>query len=1085
MSPRSLIVTCLFWAAIPTILHAATRIAIIAPEPSEAIQKAVAIAEVKLSDDRSLQLVERQQIRQFLSEQAASLGGIIQADKAVAAGRILSADLLAAVESDPKSPAVAGLVIFDAATGVRYHDSALIPGDGEKTATTIASAIASAAAKRLQAGRGLHTVCLLSVRNADMPRSMDGLCDAAGRLFLRELPASPSVAVLERSRLEQINKERAIAPQAANSNLLASLVTADLDLARDGAASTRGNVVLTDSQGKTLARVSAASGTDEAAKLTHALAEAVANSLKAAPPAGAPDAKAEAARFYREAVLLAEHRDFIRALPPAEAAHALDPGDLVSHALLASVLVDCGDSIFKSQWYSGPTPHEMPLVPKTRPDDILPWLQRGTEMMLGVGLQRAQATPRISQAVHPHLRRCIRTLDQHLGSVFAIQRGPRIAEVPPGPQFASLLALIRRYQLEVEHPEALAELSQTNAFSPYCRHMGSLLDGSQWLFSRDAHEWTSDMAVLVEEFLREYDKRPPSEAEMGADVLHITAIGWRKRGNYFGNLGRRSQWDLDAGDYERLKSLAAKMLAHADLRVQAYGQLFRTALDVDRAKSAAAMRDIVAEFFRYMKPRTIDPKTDNNQRMRCYGMMLDATALLDKTELRGTLDINLLEFMLSQNDLFDQVANRVLMGVPDRPALIGRDDPRRAVLAAQILAVLDSPQHRLVYTAGRELRSLCESAVSTTRPTGVIRTNAPGVPQYHRLADVIDAESGMQWIIEPVLNGQDLYAVGLTPAPNRQQHELRLLRFILPDGRLEQLGRLPDFGTVKSAFISKPRIESRSGQPNPCATAACFLDGHYYLATIDCGVVVFSTTDAAPVTINARNGLPSACISAIAALDGKVYAGAGKPSIEGYLLALDPKSHACDVLASSLRKEKRSPFDDGGPFAVKSITPDPPRHRLLLAIERRGTGSEISGLWEFVPRTGQWRCLLPIEVKTILSPNGTSGISTGIEGACGIDVDRILVASSLSKRFFDLKRDQPEPLLFKYDPYNPVVLMDGWLWGVRVGPGDLCRRCLATGEQQILPKPRELGRTYRPRYLLPAGAGRLITGDSFGLFVID
>ena len=1088
MLPRSVIIACLLCAGFPSLVPAATRVAILAPQPSDAIQKAVILAEVKLSDDRSLQLVERQQIQQVLSEQAASLSGIILAEKAVAVGKILAADLLAAVESDPKAPDLMGLVVFDAATGVRYHDAAIAPGDGEKTAAAIASAITSAAAKRQQVGIDLRTICVLSVRNADMPRSMDGLCDAAGRMFQRELVGSPSVALLERGRLEQITKERAVAIQAAGGNLLASLITADLELARDGAAGTRGTLILTDSQGKVLGKVSATAPKEDVAKLSRALAEAVAKSLKAAPPAGAPDTKAEAARFYREAVLLADHTDFVRALPPAEAAHALEPGNLVYHAMLARVLLDVGDTIFKSQWYAGPQAQNVPVVPKTRPDNILPWIQRGTEMLLDVGLHRAQATPQVREAVNPHLRRCTHTLDLHIGSVFAIGRVGRDAEVPPSPEFADLLALVRHYRLDVEHAEALAELSKTGSFYPYCRHMGSLMEDTQWLFSRDAHEWTSDMVVLGGEFLREFAKRPPREAELGNDVLHIAAIGWRKWGNHFSNLGRRDQWDLDAGDHMRLQGLADKLLAHPEPGVHAYGQLLRTTIDVDRGHSATAKRDHIAEFFRYMKPRITDPKADNGQRLRGYGMMLDAAALLDKTELRGSLNVELLEFMLAQNDLFDQVANRVLTDVLFRPAAVGRDDPSRPILAAKILAVLDSPQHRLVATSGQGLRWLCESALPTTRPANASSLATPGGPRYQRLIDVIEAKSGIQWIIEPILEGQNLYAVGLTPAPE-PQHDLQLLRFSLPDGRMDKLGRLPNFGVAGRGYSPKWPVESRSGQSNPCATAACFLDGRYYLATIEGGIVVFPTTGAAPGVITARNGLPSERMSAIAALEGKVYAGAGKQSmdgsVEGYVVAIDPKDQTCNVLASSLRKDKRSPFDDGGPFTVKSITADPPRHRLLLTIERRGTGSELSGLWEFVPKTGQWRCLMPMEVKTVHAANGNNFYFTGIEGACSLDADHIMVAGSQKKLIFDLTRDRPGVTSFNYDPRNPVVLMDGWIWGASAGPGDLCRRSLAVDEKQILPKPRELGRVYHPRYLFPAGPAQLITGDGFGLFVID
>ena len=56
-------------------------------------------------------------------------------------------------------------------------------------------------AKSQRSSQDLHTVGLLSVRNADLPRLSDCICDSVRLLLERELTASPGIAVLERRRL--------------------------------------------------------------------------------------------------------------------------------------------------------------------------------------------------------------------------------------------------------------------------------------------------------------------------------------------------------------------------------------------------------------------------------------------------------------------------------------------------------------------------------------------------------------------------------------------------------------------------------------------------------------------------------------------------------------------------------------------------------------------------------------------------------------------------------------------------------------------------------------------------------------------
>src|SRR5207237_6006048 len=86
-------------------------------------------------------------------------------------------------------------------------------------------------------------------------------------------------------------------------------------------------------------------------------------------------------------------------------------------------------------------------------------------------------------------------------------------------------------------------------------------------------------------------------------------------------------------------------------------------------------------------------------------------------------------------------------------------------------------------------------------------------------------------------------------------------------------------------------------------------------------------------------------ITALALLDEKLYVGLK----DGYFVAFDPDGEHCTVLASSQRKEKLTPFDDGAAFSIPYLVADLPRRRVLFILYQ-GTPSSANrtdGLWEY------------------------------------------------------------------------------------------------------------------------------------------
>ena len=162
------------------------------------------------------------------------------------------------------------------------------------------------------------------MRNADLPRQFDSICDSVGLLLERELTASPGIAVLERRRLEQVNQERSVAPDAEGNRLLSSLRVMQLDISRDGEG-LRGTLAFVGADGARNNEIAASVPTRDPAALAHLLADKTEQYLKVPSDSTPADREAEAARFHSEYLLLLQHRDYIAAVHPLDAALALAP----------------------------------------------------------------------------------------------------------------------------------------------------------------------------------------------------------------------------------------------------------------------------------------------------------------------------------------------------------------------------------------------------------------------------------------------------------------------------------------------------------------------------------------------------------------------------------------------------------------------------------------------------------------------------------------------------------------------------------------------------------------------------------------
>ena len=291
------------------------------PKPVELLT----LTEAKLFAEKEIALVERTEIDKVLAEQ--KLSGMFDAAHAVQLGQILKADLFAVLETT-------SIVIFDAHTGLRFVDETFSEKI-ETDAKTATEAVKTAIEKRQKLAEGkLVTFGVLEVRNADFPVSRDAWCRAVAGMLERSL-LHRGGAVLERSRLQFVNKERALTGDTENS-LLASMKLIDLEFTRGETPET---FKITARIGNETFRTDGS--LDKPLDVVHKIAEQLLkdNSQESTQQEAAQMRKAESMRFRREASFLHAWKRYDDALELAEVAFALDP------AIGKKTLCDCLYSI--------------------------------------------------------------------------------------------------------------------------------------------------------------------------------------------------------------------------------------------------------------------------------------------------------------------------------------------------------------------------------------------------------------------------------------------------------------------------------------------------------------------------------------------------------------------------------------------------------------------------------------------------------------------------------------------------------------------------------------------------------------------
>jgi tetratricopeptide (TPR) repeat protein len=656
---RSLLGVACFLTPLAAPGWAAVRVALVSSRGGSEAENVLALAEVELSGRGDLVLVERREIDRLLAEGQLSLSGLVDAATAIREGKLLGADVLAVVETDPQGSQALGILAFETLSGAHLCDTALAEGDPQQAARQIARAVRAAARKYALGPAGRRTFCLVSVRNADLPLSANALCDGVGRLAERALTNSPDIVVLERKRYDLVKQELAFGqldPEAAETKLLFAVLTAEIEVRHGSGEELLASAAMATAEGKPLGTVRAKAEYRDALALADALAPQLATLMKAAPAAGLGNRREEAGRFAREAMFWYQNRQMEQAMTSLEAALALDPrSNVVLEAATEILFFAAGETL---------EPGRFLLPPRrisARPETVAAALglaERGmnaAETM--VRQQAAQGSPPLAHLLEavPNTDGSLRIREPVAGLLFSellLERFPLVEEGSTDDSLRRVAALQERYRTLCKAIDERARRAVVDRQS-YIRYTNwlSVLVRNTEVFSPTAKAWADDTAAALEAWLTLADRYGPYLNEFF--TLNTMIAGVANHSGQLDRVGYPGQWVLASPDAERLSAVFRRMAADREPTIAVLG---RAALFTSGVNWRQPLEDEVARDFQELlgraqavirHPGSGDPRTT---RVICYYALLDAIEALPAAERRRQF-ATLLDFMLDRGEL--------------------------------------------------------------------------------------------------------------------------------------------------------------------------------------------------------------------------------------------------------------------------------------------------------------------------------------------------------------------------------------------------------------------------------------------------
>jgi len=1016
-------------AVTPT--FAQTRVALVSTCGGEAGQNMLALAEAKLSTEKDIALVERTLVERVLDEQKLTRCGLSDSAQALAVGKLLGVQVFATLETFPGSQEALGLVAFDARSGAKLWDATLPEGGVDKRAEGIVTAVHDACRKRLQPAAGIRTVCLLSVRNAELPHAMDSICESVGAMLERRLVGSASLTVLERERLEQINRERALPTNDFANDLLASLTVLELEFSRGSESNgVKVAVFLTDASGASLGKVQAVGDTEGVTDLVELLFQKLIRSLNAAPALATVDRPREAQRFRQEATFFIEHMQFAKGLQAAEAAYALNPADKELRALLTDALLKVANDLLAP---GQPELHSW--ASKTLPDNLkraLGLAHRGANLCLEIRAGMPSVNiPRVGSSKEEQ------AFEYFLKRVRNIKEG---YDDESRRQFAELQAKYRRILVEFwERPAFAGNTEGANAYFICCPP-----DDFYWFInwfeygSATSAGWTADAVEILDHWLALLDKHGLCNVQTETVNWMLSPIVYRIRepSKMYGGCHGQC-WSLTEADLAQLQVFFDSLRHRQEPLFQLYAMVSEFAAVVRKEQGQGeAVNSQLAQIKNLGKRIISNPPCEKSDgyRVAVYQALLDTIDLLPDPAMRRGEYQELFDFMVERREYVHWVAMAAVDPQSEIYAayqymesvfsyiageVLSKGDPKVCARNLErLLAMLDSPDCRRLSEPPPSWRGQLDQQLAQLRESLAIQE--PGL-KLQTLTPWSAARllyDGPSALLQPRVVGNAVWGLEFPPGKTSAS-KLRLVRVPLDGSPAQRYDKVP-----------------LDGPP----------DG-FYATTVNDGIVIFPA-DSAPVNhFTETNGLPSSHVSVVACCDGKLYAGIGENTgyqgTAGYLIVCELATGRVTVLASSMRKEKLSALDNvSPPFFVRQMIADPARHRVLFSVdigEYKG-GTPYSGLWSVGTKDDKLTYLLPLagfcewmsqirneEVLLARRLRLTSGVAYEVL-SFNLETNKTKIWATPWPEGDQAFVRGDHVYKTSWESYSPHLILDGWLW---------------------------------------------------------
>ncbi|MBS0261227.1 MAG: hypothetical protein JSS02_04665 [Planctomycetes bacterium] len=1065
------VLTALCFLTVTMPVAAGTRIAIVTSESSPENDQMIALAEANLGSDTELELLDRQAILKVLAEQKLALSGLVDPEQAIKAGKLLNVDLFALLECAPENATIdatktkkriLGLTALDSRSGVRLWDATLPQGETEETAHQIAAGVQAAVTKYRQQGNGLRTVGLLTVRNADLPRSQDPTIQMIGRLLERQLVRSPDVAVVERERLRVVLQERSLPAAERTGPLLASLRLLELEIGRDRDQGLLARIRVSDGAGQEIALLKTTAA--DPATLAARLLPEVLQTLNVAKTGAPLDSAREADRYYLESWMSWQHKEYERAATAAEAVHALDPDNnarlqwLISRLAEAAIeLVDPGQ-----QNYAGPPKKPIPAAELERSIDLV----RHGLNLFRLYLQRVLRNP---DWFRDQNGLSLMFYHTYFAKIVALddKATPHSREI-----VRELVDEYRELQFHTYGRELYEAAKSGRAFREYTGWVasGALLD-IMHRFSKVRDDWPSDVAEILTNWSELADAQHPSQDKQllrSCDYVLMTV---------------RYSLHIPPLDEQRAQPLreAFRILkSRSDPILQLNGRLLEIYLDKELQKLPEA-RQLVPQLVADVEPYAIapdGPTQDVQTRRRWIDMVLTANAVLDRTD-RVQANRKFYD-LLQSHGIYSPFVFHETAGYYQGQKL----DRERLELLSHAIAFLEKQPLGMTSDELRtEIGKLRESHRLLSESLGLVSVAVAPWESAATLIDVAEATTGIRSIVRPVVAERTAHALGMSWDPPARQVAFSLLRFNLDSRDRNQLATWTLDNLEPAKFEQRTRLED--GEINQLTTierstsegsyfirSACIAGDHYFAATMGRGIVAFPLQGGDIRRLDESIGLPSDFVHCLIAHDGFLYAWLGQPRKAAYLVRLKPDGTEIQTIASSRRTIRETPLDNVTPALCDFMTIDEPRHRLVFRLANSGSDN-VLGIWE-----------LSLKTNVIRQLKRTHLILSGYAPRLLTD-ERVLIKDGFVARIFDLKTNELTQLA-QYQAENPGLFMPIGVLGDRIwlsypfGSFDVKTKSVET-----FPKLRAADKMFQPGvFFAQTGDREYLLADPGALWIL-